>query len=79
MNINEQLIDYLANKWDKEKDVQEIVFAIVAELKQDKRKAQRNYHYSDEDEAYWDNLIESVQEQEFWQKMDHLLHFSFDY
>ncbi len=79
MNINEKLIDYLANKWDKEKDVQEIVFAIVAELKQDKRKAQRNYHYSDEDEAYWDNLIESVQEQEFWQKMDHLLHFSFDY
>ena len=81
-NVTPNLIHAIVENWDdsrKGEETQEIVEAIVAELKQDYRSWQRKHRMTPEAQAYWEGLIADVQNQDFWDKMDHLLHFSFDF
>lgn len=82
-NIDPRLIRWISENWEDSRnaeEVQEIVEAIVAELKQDYREYQRKHsRISDEACAHWEGLICDVQDQVFWNKMDHLLDFSFDF
>lgn len=80
-NINPNMIQWISQNWEDRRnagEVQELVEAIVAELKQDYRVWQRG-HRDPEGQAFWESLIADVQDKMFWDKMDHLLHFSFDY
>ena len=81
-NVTLNLIHAIVENWDdsrKGDETQEIVEAIVAELKQDYRAWLRKHRMNPEAQAYWEGLIADVQNQDFWDKMDHLLNFSFDY
>ena len=74
------MIEWISRNWNdrsKAGDVQELVEAIVAELKQDCREAQRRFRR--EDAIMLESLTTDVQDEAFWDKMNCLLHFSFDY
>ena len=80
-NIRPDMIEWISRNWEdrrKAGDVRELVEAIVAELKQDYRAWQRG-HRDPKGQAFWESLIADVQDEMFWDKMDKLLHFSFDY
>jgi len=80
--VDSYLINYFANKWESPRDaqeIQEISEAIVAEIKQDYRDHQRRHGRSPEAEAFFEGLICDVQSPEFWQKLDYILGFEFDY
>ena len=83
INCDAKLVRYISENWDDERksqEVQEMVEAIVAELKKDFRNYQRKHsRVSDEIIAYWESLICDVQNIDFWDKIDHLLHFSFEF
>lgn len=80
-NINPNMIQWISQNWEDRRnaeEVQEMIEAIVAGLKQDYRAWQRS-HRDPNGQAHWESLIADVQDQMFWDKMDHLLHFTFDY
>ncbi len=60
-------------------EVQDMLEAIVVELKSDLRDFERRHRMTDEDRAHWGALIADVPTREFWEKMDHMLDFSFDF
>lgn len=79
-HIRPDMIEYIARYWEdrrKASEVQELVEAIVSELKQKCREAQRRGRR--DDVAFFESLIADAGDQMFWEKMDLLLHFSFDY
>lgn len=81
-NVTPSLIHAISENWEdrrRAEETQELIEAIVAELKQDYRAWQRKNRLTPDAEAYWEGLIADVQNQDFWDKMDHLLNFSFDY
>ena len=81
-HVDYSLIEFIAKNFDNERhaqEVQDIIEAIVAELKQDCRDWQRRLGQDDECEAFFEGLICDVQVQEFWEKLDYLAHFEFDY
>ncbi len=81
-NIDPGLIEYIDENWDNERnaqEVQDIIAAIVAQLNNECRDWQRRHGQDDECQAFFDGLIAEVQGPEFWQKLDHMVHFSFDY
>ena len=80
-SIRPDMIEWISRNWEdrrKAGEVQELVEAIVAELKQDYRAWQRS-HRDPQGQAFWESLIADVQDKMFWDKMSLLLHFSFDY
>lgn len=83
IRITPDLIHEIAENWEdprKGEETQEMIEAIVAELKKDYRDYQRrHYNMSDEDAAHWEGLISDVTSREFWDKIDHLLQFRFEY
>ncbi|MBR4251665.1 MAG: hypothetical protein IKQ15_05155 [Kiritimatiellae bacterium] len=83
LNLTPKLINQIANNWEdprKAEETQELIEAIVAELKKDYRAFQRKHsRISDEDVAHWEDLIADVTNPEFWYKFDHLLNFGFEY
>ena len=80
--IDSRLVDFIVDNWDDNrngKEVQELIEAIVAELKQDYRKWQRSHSSNAEAEAFWEGLICDVQLREFWEKYQYMSSFVFDY
>ncbi len=78
--VSPDMIHYIATNWEDRRragEVQELVEAIVAELKQECRAAQRKGRR--EEVAFWESLAADVQDQMFWDKLDTMLHFSFDF
>ena len=80
INVTPSFISKLVKNWDNE-DTQEMIEAIVAELKKDCREDLRHCYGSkrDELEGWWEDLIGQVQNEDFWCQMDHLLNFYFEY
>lgn len=79
-NVRPDMIEWISRNWEDRRnagEVQEMVEAIVAELKQECRAAQRKGR--SEDAAFWESLAADAQDQLFWDKMATLLHFSFDF
>ncbi len=79
-NITPSMIQWIYKNWEDRRnagEVQELVEAIVAELKQDCREAQRRGRR--DDVATFESMIADAQDKTFWEKMDYLLNFSFDY
>lgn len=83
MNMNPNLIQKIVENWDdsrKGAEIQELIEAIVAELKKDYRDYQRkHYRMSSEDVAFWESLIADATDKSFWEKIDYLLNFHFEY
>jgi len=83
INMSPKLIHDIAENWEdprKGEETQELIEAIVAELKKDYRNFQRkNPRMSEETIAHWESLISDVTELDFWCKFDHLLNFGFEY
>ena len=83
INCDAKLVRYISENWNdkrKSQEVQEMVEAIGAELKNDFRNYQRKHsRISDEDITFWEGLISDVQDQSFWDKMDYMLGFNFDF
>ncbi len=80
--IDEQLVGFILRNWedrDNAQEVQDIIQAIVAELKKDYRECQRSRSYREEDEILFEGIISDVQGREFWDKLDYMMHFSFEY
>ena len=78
--INPSMIEWISKNWNDRYhagEVQEIVEAIVAELKQDCREAQRRFRR--DDAAMLESLIEDVKTEMFWNKMEILRDYRFDY
>ena len=79
IDVTPRFIAKLVKEWESE-DTQEMVEAIVAELKKDCREAlRRSYGHRDEVQAWYDGMIGQAQNQEFWEQVDHILNFSFEY
>lgn len=79
-SVNTSMIEWISRNWEDPRhagEVQEMVEAIVAELKQDCRAAQRNGKR--ELVAVLESLIGDAQDEMFWDKLYYLLHFNFDY
>lgn len=83
INCDAKLVRYISENWNDERKsqkVQEMVEAIVAELKKDFRNYQRkHFRISDETVSHWEGLICDVQNRDFWDKFYHLLHFGFEF
>lgn len=80
--VTPSMIEWIRKNWEDRRnagEVQELVEAIAAELKHEYRAFQRSHRATPEAQVHWECLIADVQDQMFWDKMDHLLHFSFDY
>ena len=80
--VDTRLVDYIVDNWDDNRngeEVQELVEAIVAELKQDYRNWQRTHRSNADAEAFWEGLICDVQSLEFWEKFQYMSSFEFDY
>ena len=80
--VNRSLVDYIVSNWDDNRngeEVQEIIEAIVAEIKQDHREYQRRHGRNDEADAFFEGLICDVQSPEFWEKFQFMSSFEFDY
>ena len=73
MNLTPTLIQKLSDNFN-DSEVQDLLLAIIAELKQDARKA-RNQEMRD----FLIDLSEKVKDESFWWAVDYLNHFSFDY
>jgi hypothetical protein len=79
-NVTPGMIEWISRNWEdsqKAPEVQDLVEAIVAELKQDYRDAQRSGRRAKA--AFLESLIGDAQDEMFWDKLDYLLHFNFDY
>lgn len=79
-NVTPGMVEWISSNWQdrrKAPEVQELVEAIVAELKQDYRDAQRSGRRAKA--AILENLIGNAQSEMFWDQLDYLLHFNFDY
>ena len=83
INCDGKFIRYISENWDDDRNgqkVQEMIGAIVAELKKDFREYQRKHsRISDEAIDHWEGLICDIQNRDFWDKVDHLLGFCFEY
>lgn len=83
INCDAKLIRFIAENWEdprKGQKVQDMIEAIVAELKKDFRVYQRKHsRISSKAIAHWEGLICEVQNPDFWYKMEHLLAFGFEY
>lgn len=81
-HIDSRLVEFILKNWNDNRnaqEVQDIIEAIVAELKQDCRDCQRRRGYNEETEAFFEGLISDVQTPEFWDKFDYMSSFEFDY
>ena len=81
-NVTPGMIEWISRNWEDPRnagEVQEMIEAIVAELKQDYRAWQRHHRATPEEVAEWERLIADAQDKCFWDNMDYLLHFNFDY
>lgn len=79
-SIKPDMIEWISRNWEDRRhagEVQELIEAIVAELKQDYREAQRRGRRREV--ILFESLIADAQNQMFWDKMALLLSFSFDY
>ena len=83
INCDAKFATYLVENWNdpqKGQKVQEMVEAIVSELKKDYREYQRKHsRMSDESVAHWEGLICDVQDLCFWEKIEHIMHFYFEF
>ena len=83
INCDRKFIRYISENWEDSKkgqEVQEMIEAIVSELKKDFREYHRKHsRVSDEAIAHWEGLISDVQNCDFGYKFDHLLDFSFEF
>ena len=80
--VNGKLVEFIVTNWDDNRngeEVQEIIEAIVAEIKQDWRECQRRRGRNDATDAFFEGLIDAVQTQEFWDNFDYMSSFEFDY
>ena len=82
IKVDPSFISKVYHEWESE-ETQEVIEAVIAELKMDCREYLR-HHYCSSSEAeevqnHFENLIAQVQNKEFWDQMDHLLHFGFEY
>ena len=80
--VDTRLVDYIVSNWDDNRngeEVQEIVEAIVAEIKQNHREYQRRHGRNDEDDAFFEGMVCDVQSLEFWEKFQYMSSFEFDY
>ena len=80
--VDRSLVEFIIKNWDDNRngeEVQEIIEAMVAEIKQDYRDFQRRRGNNPEAEAFYEGLICDVQSQEFWDKFDYMSGFEFDY
>ena len=80
--VDSSLVEFILKNWDDNRngeEVQEIIEAIVAEIKQDHREYLRRHGRNDEADAFFEGLICDVQSQEFWDKFDFMSRFEFDY
>ena len=79
IGVDRTFIERVVKNWD-DAETQGMIEAMVAELKKDCREAiRRNYSHREECEAFYEDLIGQVQNEDFWNQMDHLLHFGFEY
>ncbi len=84
LNMTPKLIHQIAEDLKDSKKAgkaQDVIEAIVAELKKDYRNYQRkHFSISAKATAHWESLISDVTDPEFWDKVDHLLnYFDFEY
>lgn len=83
INCDVKFATYLIKNWNDPKmgpKVQDMVEAIVAELKKDYREYQRKHpRMSDEAVAHWEGLICDVQDLCFWEKVEHMWNFNFEF
>lgn len=80
--IDRKLTKYIVDNWEdrtRAQEVQDMLEAIVVELKSDLRDFERRHRMTDEECAHWESLIADVPTREFWEKIDHMLDFSFDF
>ena len=80
--VNSSLVQFILKNWDDSRngeEVQEIIEAIVAQIKQDHRDYQRRHGRNDEADAFYESVICYVQSPEFWDKLDYMSGFEFDY
>lgn len=80
--IDSNLVGFILKNWENPNhagEVQEIIEAIVAELKMDYRNYQRQYGRNNEGGAMFESLIDEVQSIEFWEKFDYMSGFSFPF
>lgn len=80
--IDRKLTKYIVDNWEdrtRAQEVQDMLEAIVVELKSDLRDFERRHRMTDEERAHWESLIADVPTREFWEKIDHMLDFSFDF
>ena len=81
-SINASLVKFIIENFDdrqKADEVQELIEAIVAEIKQDYRECRRRRGDDKETEVFFEGLICDVQTHEFWEKFDYMNRFEFDY
>ncbi len=79
IGVDRSFIERIVKNWD-DAETQEMIEAMVAELKKDCREQiRRSYSDRAEWEAFYEGLIGQVQNEEFWNQMNHLLHFGFEY
>ena len=80
IEVNPSFIHKVVSNWDDE-DTQEMIEAIVSELKIDCREELRHCsgRKAQEWQAWYEELMGQVQNEDFWEQMDHLLGFNFEY
>ena len=83
ISCDARLARFISENWEdsrKSQEVNEMIEAIVAELKNDYRNYQRKHsRISDEAIAFWEGLICDVQNRSFWDKMDYMLGFNYNF
>ena len=80
IDVDPQFVNHVAKNWSNEQ-TQEMIEAMVCELKKDCREVCRHYSSDEAEEIlrHYSELEGQVQNEEFWHQMDHLLHFGFDF
>ena len=80
IEVNPNFIHKVASSWDDE-TTQEMIEAMVSELKKDCREKLRRCsgREAQEWQAWYEELMGQVQNEDFWGQMDHLLDFYFEY
>ena len=77
--VNERFAWDVYKYWDDE-ETQEIVEALVAEIKKENREWARKHSYgSDEERQYREDLLDSLHDRGFWFKFALLSDWEFDF
>ena len=76
------MIRHIVENWEDERkaqEIQDIIEAMTVELKKDFREYSRKHRMTSHAEEHWESLIEDLHNCDFWEKMDHLLDFTFPF